>query len=55
MLPTCFVLATASFSTPSAGAPRPKLIVFDLDNTLWTPELNMLRSLGRMSNSSQQQ
>lgn len=26
-----------------AGAARPKLIVFDLDNTLWTPELYQLR------------
>ena len=25
------------------GAARPKLVVFDLDNTLWTPELHTLR------------
>ena len=27
------------------GAALPKLIVFDLDNTLWTPELYTLRHL----------
>ena len=29
----------------SALVARPKLIVFDLDNTLWTPELYKLRRL----------
>lgn len=38
-------------SVRSNNAPlqRPKLIVFDLDNTLWTPELYTLRSLERQS------
>jgi len=34
-------------STPSGPKKVPSLIVFDLDNTLWTPELYTLRSLQR--------
>lgn len=30
-------------ATLPAGAERPKLIVFDLDNTMWTPELYQLK------------
>jgi magnesium-dependent phosphatase 1 len=32
---------------PSGMAVAPKLIVFDLDNTLWTPELYFIRNLER--------
>ena len=32
---------------PSALSAVPKLIVFDLDNTAWTPELYQLRKLER--------
>lgn len=37
----------ASSSSSSSLSPSPKLIVFDLDNTLWTPELYQLRKLQR--------
>ena len=36
--------ASVAGSLP-AGAALPKLVVFDLDNTLWTPELYTLRHL----------
>lgn len=34
-----------SASKPSTLSAVPKLIVFDLDNTVWTPELYQLRKL----------
>uniref|UniRef100_A0A0G4GFC1 CSD domain-containing protein n=1 Tax=Chromera velia CCMP2878 TaxID=1169474 RepID=A0A0G4GFC1_9ALVE len=37
--------AVSFLPSPGDAAPLPKLIVFDLDNTLWTPELYTLRSL----------
>jgi magnesium-dependent phosphatase 1 len=39
---TCAIVPTGTLETPA-----PKLIVFDLDNTLWTPELYTLRNIER--------
>ena len=36
---------TAAVSRVAPDAPLPRLVVFDLDNTLWTPELYTLRYL----------
>ena len=36
---------TAAVTRVAPGAPLPRLVVFDLDNTLWTPELYTLRYL----------
>ncbi|KAL7536040.1 hypothetical protein ACHAWF_005346 [Thalassiosira exigua] len=38
---------SASIATSSTLQSMPSLIVFDLDNTLWTPELYQLRKLAR--------
>eukprot|EP00586_Coscinodiscus_wailesii_P016562 CAMPEP_0172498796 /NCGR_PEP_ID=MMETSP1066-20121228/117518_1 /TAXON_ID=671091 /ORGANISM="Coscinodiscus wailesii, Strain CCMP2513" /LENGTH=479 /DNA_ID=CAMNT_0013272225 /DNA_START=207 /DNA_END=1646 /DNA_ORIENTATION=- len=38
---------TSNSSSISSSRTRPSLIVFDLDNTLWTPELYQLRKLQR--------
>ena len=40
-----------SSKSSSVDDPSPALIVFDLDNTLWTPELYQLRSLQRQKNA----
>ena len=41
------VWRTVASSTPTSLNSVPSLIVFDLDNTLWTPELYQLRKLAR--------
>ena len=38
---------TSTSTSNSALSSIPKLIVFDLDNTMWTPELYQLRKLQR--------
>jgi hypothetical protein len=40
---------SASSDQEEEGRKMPKLVVFDLDNTLWTPELYQLRKLQRMN------
>lgn len=51
---SAFVMRPASFAAPTTNALNnavhalPPLIVFDLDNTLWTPELYQLRQIERL-------
>jgi len=49
-----FKLALASASTTESAKLKPAMIVFDLDNTLWTPELYQLRTLQTRQRKRQQ-